>query len=1219
MCRVARLSVLCILAAWLPVPGLLADGLVFTEFMAGKNRVLMDEDRDFPDWIEILNAGTAPVNLNGYHLTDQPKDLTKWTFPDVTLGQGKFLVVFASEKDRRVPGKNLHTNFRIDALDGVLALLDPAGRTILSKFDPYPYQAPNTSYGVGMEIAATALVAEGAAVKAFVPIDAGLGSTWLDPAFDDSTWTDGVTGVGFDKKPAVTFADLVKMDVGTAMDRVNTSAYLRIPFSVDDPSRFGGLVLRVRYDDGFIAYLNGKEVVRRNAPTNVGWNARAPVRRAETAVLEAEEINLSALADLLVPGRNLLAIQGLNNAKTDPDFLILPELLGTDVTSVSSDQRYFTTPSPGLPHAGGEPALADEPEFSHPGGPFTDNFALTLTTRTPNATIRYTLDRTLPTEASAAYTEPITIDKTVMVRARTFAPGRAPSPFAVRTFVPLDPTMQAFSSNLPIVILTTFGRQPQEGTFTPVQVSLIDSGPDGRATPFLEPNYIGGAKVKIRGSSSLGFPKKSFNFEIDDIDGDDLDVSLLNMPADSDWILYAPYTDKTLMRDLLSYDWSNDMGRYAPRGKFVEVFIHNGAAKMAYGPSYVGVYVLLDKIKRHPLRVNIERLHISDAAQPEITGGYIFKKDRLDPGDSGLSGGGHTFGMVEPKERVEEQGFQVPEITPQQRTYLSSFLNTFAGVLNGVNFKDPVNGYAKFIDIDSFIDQHILVELAKNIDGYRLSSFYYKDRNGKLHMGPAWDYNLSLGNADYLDGWKPDGWYYALVGDGDYPFFRRLQQDPAFVQRYSERWVNFRQGPLKLANLLAAIDGYAQRLAEAQVRNYRKWPILGTYVWPNKFIGRTYEEELNFMRQWLRDRVAWMDSQLVPGPTLDPSPPASGQLQVEAGSLLTITARPDLEIYYTLDGADPRQPDASPAPSAVKYTGPITIARNTRIQARTRKGAEVWGGLKSAILIVDMPPLVISEILFAPALPPGAAFPVNDFEFVELKNIGTQAFNLSGVKFTRGITFDFTGDSVATLGPGEHVVVVRNRDAFASRYDTNGMHIAGPYTGDFSNSGELLTLVGPDGEILHDFRYATSWYPEAAQQGLSYVVPDTTVPRDKWGVKETWRPSRLPGGSPGADDPAEPPSLQLPGDLNQTGTLNVTDAILLTNHLFGGAALAPLPCEGGTIADAGNRALLDMDGSGAVDVTDAIRILSYLFARGAPPALGTSCVVIEGCPQGCTQ
>jgi hypothetical protein len=1169
-----------------------------TEFMARNQGTLLDEDLETPDWVELYNPGDTPVDLKGWSLTDDAKDLGKWRFPEVSLPPGKFLVVFCSGKDRADPSRNLHTSFDLFS-SGYLGLVNPE-RAVISDFGAqYPLQVGGVSHGVTMESKSTFLVPVNAPSKTLVPLDGNLGLTWTESTFDDASWIAGNTAVGFDNKPTPTYDGLIQSDI-PQMRAVNSSAYIRLPFTVENPAAFSSLILRMKYEDGFVAYLNGKEVARRNAPATLAWNSRAGTRRAERDALVFDEFNVSSSIPLLQQGSNVLAIHGLNETKSGASFLILPEMEAVTVLSVNSTERkYFDRPTPGWANGAGWPGVADVPIFSQPEGSLLAPLNLTLSAASPDAEIHYTLDRTEPDENSPTYESPLVIDATNVVRARVYQQGLLPSPIVSQTYVFLDTTVKDFNTNLPIVIFNTYQRQPNESTYTTVSAEFIDTT-QGRASITDAPDFIGYAAIKWRGSSSLQFPKKSYAMEIQDDRGEDLHVPLLGLPQESDWVLYAPYTDKTLMRDVLAYEWSNWIGRYAPRTRFVELYLTSGAKVRS--SDYQGVYVLIEKIKRDPNRVDLATLYASSTDEPDVSGGYILKKDRLDPGDAGfVTSRGQNLAFVTPKER---------EITAKQRAYISGYLNKFEAALYGTAFKDPVAGYAAHIDVDSFIDHHVMVEITKNIDGYRLSTFMFKDRNGKLNMGPIWDYNLTLGNANYLDGWLATGWYYQLVSDADYPWYRRIFQDGAFVQRYASRWIQFRTDQFKVDRLLASIDEKVELLKEAEPRDHKKWPILGIYIWPNWFIGKNYTEEIGFMEKWVRDRVAWMDSQFVPMPVFSQ---AGGT--VPSGFQLSITAAVGT-IYYTVDRSDPLGTDGNRSATAIQYAGPITITSNTRVRARVNIGG-IWSGVKEGNYVVSVPTLVITEIMYRPGAPPaGSPYLPNDFEFIELKNIGDTAMNLGGVRFTKGVTYDFSTSSVTSLDPGAYVVLVRNRAAFISRYGEAGIAIAGAYAGDFNDSGESLTLLGPIDEQIHSFIYSASWYPESSGGGYSLVIKDPRGARELWGDSTKWRRSTEVGGSPGKDDPEPVPAgLQLAGDLNQDGRLSLSDGIDLLKLLFTGAG-TPLPC-GATIADGGNQALLDLDTSGDVDITDAIFLLSYLYQSGAPPAHGTACFGIQGCRDAC--
>jgi hypothetical protein len=737
-------------------------------------------------------------------------------------------------------------------------------------------------------------------------------------------------------------------DVGAAMRGVNASLWTRLDFNVPDPTAVGLLILRLEYEDGVVAWLNGQQVAARNAPSPALWDSTALSDRPLASAGAFERIDLTDFTGLLLPGTNVLALQGLNNAAADPDFLVLPDLTSVGGGNDLGSPRFFTTPTPGaLNSAPGYPAVSATPQFSHPSATFTTPFSLTLSSAAPAGVIRYTLDGSIPTATTGTvYTAPIALSDSTRVTARVFEPGLAPSRIVGRLYGRLDPSVTSFSSNLPIVVVHTFGAAIAEDWLTPTLTSVIDTGAGGRATITDAADFTGPAGIRIRGSSSRSFPKKQFALETWDDDHKDKDVAILDLPPESDWILYAPYSEKGLIHNVMAYAWYNALGRYAVRTRFCELYLKTGTGPVT-SADYAGIYVVMEKIKLGPARVNITELLPTDETEPAITGGYIIKKDRLDPGDSGFSTStGQVLAYVDPKE---------VEITTAQAAWLKGYLDQFESVLYGPGYADPVNGYAKYIDTGSFIDHHILVELTKNIDGFRLSSFLSKDRLGKLDMGPIWDYNLSLGNANYLEGWLPTGWYHDMLGDGDYPYYRRLFSDPEFAQRYADRWFELRRGPFSNAALLGSFDGAIALLQESAPRNFQRWPILGTYVWPNWYIGTTWADDVAWTRQWLLDRLAWFDAQF-------PAPPAFSRPggPVPIGTNLAITAAIGL-IHYTLDGSDPRLPGGGVSPAAIVYSGPLVLTQPTHVRARSLASG-VWSALNDATYD-PVPIAVVNEVL----------------------------------------------------------------------------------------------------------------------------------------------------------------------------------------------------------------------------------------------------------------
>ncbi|RIK80473.1 MAG: hypothetical protein DCC68_10965 [Planctomycetota bacterium] len=615
---------------------MLAAAPVIGEFMASNDSTLADSTGAFRDWIEIFNSGDEAIDLAGWHLTDDPDNLAKWTFPSVNLPAGGFLVVFASGCD--VPGVDcpdasveLHTNFELARTGEYIALVEPDAATVVSSFGPneesYPRQFEDVSYGIGQ---AATLIAPGANAQVLVPASGNLGQTWTAPEFaPDGSWSTGPTGVGYapgggaavlaldfnartstdgaaDTQPGFTgmtinqngtsfngitvnlsvaggatlddrdrttpvnggalttgqiyddfiFANgtfdgaelqvrlqglapnmpyrvtlwsfddssngtrvsdwteiasgspvwieqgytfdgvdppttdgedtmtadlvasptgelilrgvrnggtshgvflnalrvelpgiggLVATDVRTQMALVNASAYVRVPFDVPDGASYNSLALRMKYDAGFVAYLNGQEVTRRNAPTaaNVppAFDAAATAERSVTDTTTFETIDLSAHRNLLVAGQtNVLAFHGLNSSPNDDDFLILPELTATNLGG-SGVGQYFETATPGGPNGEGLFGFVEDTTFSHDRGFYEAPFDVTIATATADATIYYTLDGSEPVATNSAavlYTGPVHIDTTTTLRAAAYKDGFRPTDVDTQTYIFLD-------------------------------------------------------------------------------------------------------------------------------------------------------------------------------------------------------------------------------------------------------------------------------------------------------------------------------------------------------------------------------------------------------------------------------------------------------------------------------------------------------------------------------------------------------------------------------------------------------------------------------------------------------------------------------------------------------------------------------------------------------------------------------------------------------------
>ncbi|MBN1480795.1 CotH kinase family protein [candidate division KSB1 bacterium] len=401
------------------------------------------------------------------------------------------------------------------------------------------------------------------------------------------------------------------------------------------------------------------------------------------------------------------------------------------------------------------------------------------------------------------------------------------------------------SSNLPIIFINTHGQVIVDDPRIVADMGIIYNGPGERNSvddPFN--HYNGTIGIELRGATSQNYPKKPYRIETIDANGENNNVSLFGMPEENDWVLQNPYYDKSLMRNIISYNLSNDMGHYAPRTQPVEVFLNN---------NYQGVYVFMEKIKRDKNRVDIARLDADDVAGDSLTGGYIIKVDKMDgEGNEYWHGKNVDYQYHYPKPS---------DLQPEQRDYIKNYILDFERIMQTNQFDDPVLGYPGYLDMTSLVDYYIINEVTLNVDGYRISAYMYKDKDkknkvGKLNMGPIWDFNLSLGVSNW-DGNRTDGWnldYLIERTAHEYtpPFWWGIiSKTDDFQSRLLARWTALREHVLDVDRLHAYIDAVADTLEEAHVRDFKKWDQ-----------GANFEHEVNYIKTWLAGRIAWMDENI---------------------------------------------------------------------------------------------------------------------------------------------------------------------------------------------------------------------------------------------------------------------------------------------------------------------------------------------------------------------
>jgi subtilisin-like proprotein convertase family protein len=423
-------------------------------------------------------------------------------------------------------------------------------------------------------------------------------------------------------------------------------------------------------------------------------------------------------------------------------------------------------------------------------------------------------------------------------------------------------------SNLPIVVINTNNQSIPDDPQIMADMGIIYNGVGVRnnmTDPFN--HYNGKIGIEVRGNYSASLPQKPYRFETWDINGNSINVPLLGMPSENDWALLATYNDKSFVRNTLANHLFDTMGHYATRSEFVEVVL-NG--------EYQGIYMLSETIKRDNDRVDIAKLNITDITYPQISGGYIIKTDYWD----------NTNSWQTSYSPIDHPGYQIhlvydypaPDvIVPQQQTYIQTFVYDMETALYGPNFTDTANGYRKYISERSFMDYFYVNELARNVDGYKKSCHYYKEKDdssgtiGKLKAGPVWDFDWAwkdIWDCSIFQATDGSGWSHHINDcstDNYSPgWMIRFLQDSTFANELNCRWFDLRRNILDTTYMFHYIDSMAAYLNEAQQRHYAYWGHMGAATGTPEIQAprQTYQQEIDSLKAWIARRIVWMDANM---------------------------------------------------------------------------------------------------------------------------------------------------------------------------------------------------------------------------------------------------------------------------------------------------------------------------------------------------------------------
>ena len=442
-------------------------------------------------------------------------------------------------------------------------------------------------------------------------------------------------------------------------------------------------------------------------------------------------------------------------------------------------------------------------------------------------------------------------------------------------YPPDNEDVRLTSTNLPIVWLDVDGNYIDRDERITARMKIIHNG-DGQlnyadtvAHPGQTIDYEGYVALRYRGSSSFNSSdKKPYSFRPLDKPleegGTKQKVKILGMGKDNNWALLAPYADKSMMRDLLAFEVSRPWMEYTPQGRYCELYLDG---------TYYGVFILTEVVSKGKHRINLDDPGEEGDA---LTGGYIMEVNRTEGEVTHTSKYSpvNSTGQRIPNQYIHFQ-YKSPDyedMTETQVDYINGRIDQMETALWNYRPTGTPN-YREYLDMQSFIDYQIAEELGHNVDGYRLSGKFFKRRDSvdaRFKM-VVWDMNLAYGNSDYYQGWRTDTWIYknnsTLNNAGDpqlIPFWwYKLNTDPEYTAALKARWAQYRRSNLREDRIMATVDSLASVLTShgAEQRNSQAWPRWGQYVWPNYYVADDFQDEVDYLKQWITDRIAWMDGQ----------------------------------------------------------------------------------------------------------------------------------------------------------------------------------------------------------------------------------------------------------------------------------------------------------------------------------------------------------------------
>jgi hypothetical protein len=978
-------------------------------------------------------------------------------------------------------------------------------------------------------------------------------------------------------------------DVQSDMLGVNASLWMRSEFNLEEGESeiFDTLTLRMKYEDGFAAYLNGQPATSRNAPNSVQWDSTALSNRPDANASAAEVINILSSVHALQDGRNVLAIHGLNDNAADPNFLILPELTAASNMSVP---QYFTTPTPKTFNVPGAKGIADEVWFSHKRGFYDTPFQLILSTGDDNAVIRYTRDGSWPTITHGfTYSSPIGVGGTGSIRAVAVKPGYLDSEVEAHTYIFVDDVvLQDYQATLDAGLPSSwggtspdYGMDPdvigQGGTdlFGGIYTATIRN--DLKSIPTLSilmdvNDMFGplgiytnstsrGLTWERPGSAELIYPTSTEGFQIN-----------CGVRIQGGWFRQHSGTRKHSLRLLFKRIYGETKLRYPWFGEdavdyFDTIVLRAGANDgYSWSSAYLTEQYTRDNYGRSLQRATGNAGSHGTFVHLYINGIYWGLYNPVERPDEAFSAsyyGGNKEDWDSLHDGSAHNGNknfwnQMLALCIQAQSSNAAYMQLQGNNLDGT----PNPNYPHLLDVPNYID-YLIVNLWGGNWDWPWKNWWAGRHQSAESTGfkfYCWDYENTMGNNRSRSPLNKNALNnnFSSAGEPHQSLKINAEYRMLFADRVHKFFFN--SAILTPESLTPRYEELAARVERSIVAESARWgdqhhnPPLTLQEW--------YNERGWILNTYLPDRTDIVLQHFIAA-ALYPSVPApifsiNGSYQhggqASSGDQLTMDIPPSGTIYYTIDGSDPREPlTGNVNVGGIPYA-PITLNKSRHIKARVLDGG-TWSALNEAVYSVGpvAENLRITEIMYHPQDTGDPNDP--NTEFIELKNIGASTLNLNLVKFTEGIHFTFPDTQ---LDPDECIVVVRDQSAFEAKYGTS-VNMAGSYIGGLANNGERIKLQDAAGRTILDFEYKDGWRSITDGDGFSLTIiePGDSAIYSSEDLVAHWKFDDGSGGT--ATDSAGTNNGTLVGDTTWTaGRINGALSFDGAGDYVSAASVAPL-------------------------------------------------------------